>query len=83
MITDAPMDDLQWEAEAYDAARFRERDASCLACGRHMVTTAALGSCGRLVAFTQIVATEMRASALSFRAGVKARAGGMPGPSVL
>ncbi len=55
VITDAPMDDLQWEAEAYDAARLRERDASCLATGRHMVTTAALGGSGRLVAFTQIV----------------------------
>lgn len=55
MITDAPMDDLQWDAEAYDAVRLRERDASCLASGLHMVTTAALGGCGRLVAFTQIV----------------------------
>ncbi|HSL09675.1 MAG TPA: GNAT family N-acetyltransferase [Pseudonocardiaceae bacterium] len=55
MITDAPMDDLQWDAEAYDAARLRERDASCLACGLHMVTTAAVDGAGRLVAFTQIV----------------------------
>ncbi len=55
MITDAPMGDLRWDAEAYDAARLRERDASCLACGLHMVTTAAVGGSGRLVAFTQIV----------------------------
>ncbi len=55
MITDAPMDDLQWDVEAYDAARIQARDASCLVSGRHMVTTAALGSSGQLVAFTQIV----------------------------
>jgi GNAT superfamily N-acetyltransferase len=54
MIIDAPMDNLQWQAEAYDAARMRERDVTCLACGRYLVTTAALGSSGRLVAFTQI-----------------------------
>jgi GNAT superfamily N-acetyltransferase len=55
MSTDAPMDDLQWEAEAYDAGRMGARDASCLACGLHMVTTAAVDSTGQLVAFTQIV----------------------------
>lgn len=55
MSTDAPLDDLQWEAEVYDAARMQARDASCLARGRHMVTTAAADSAGRLVAFTQIV----------------------------
>ncbi len=55
MSTDAPLDDLQWEAEAYDAGRMRARDASCLACGLHMVTTAAVDSTGQLVAFTQIV----------------------------
>ncbi|MGH3981262.1 MAG: GNAT family N-acetyltransferase, partial [Pseudonocardiaceae bacterium] len=54
VITDAPMDDLRWDAEAYDATRLRQRDISCLATGRHIVTTAALGSSGRLVAFTQI-----------------------------
>jgi GNAT superfamily N-acetyltransferase len=55
MITDAPMDDLRWDAEVYDAVRLRERDASCLACGLHMATTAAVDARGRLVAFTQIV----------------------------
>lgn len=55
MSTDAPMDDLQWGAEAYDAARMRARDASCLARGLHIVTTGALDGAGRLVAFTQLV----------------------------
>ncbi len=53
--TDAPLDDLQWDAENYDAARMQARDASCLACGLHMVTTAALDATGELVAFTQLV----------------------------
>jgi hypothetical protein len=48
MMTDAPMDDLQWDAETYDAARLRERDASCLACALHMMTTAAVDGCGFL-----------------------------------
>lgn len=54
MSTDAPMDDLQWEAESYDSARMRERDAVCLARGCHIVTTGALDEGGRLVAFTRI-----------------------------
>ncbi|MGH3929335.1 MAG: GNAT family N-acetyltransferase, partial [Pseudonocardiaceae bacterium] len=55
MVTDAPMDDLKWEAEAYDATRMREREASCLARGLHTVTTGALDDAGRLVAFTRII----------------------------
>ncbi|MGH3966331.1 MAG: GNAT family N-acetyltransferase [Pseudonocardiaceae bacterium] len=55
MSTDAPMDDLNWEAEVYDAARMRARDARNLACGLHMITTAAVDGTGQLVAFTQIV----------------------------
>lgn len=55
MSTDAPLDDLQWDEEVYDAARMQGRDASCLACGLHMVTTAAVDSTGQLVAYTQIV----------------------------
>lgn len=55
MSTDAPLDDLQWDPEVYDAARMQARDASCLACGRHMVTTAAVDGTGQLVAHTQIV----------------------------
>lgn len=55
MSTDAPLDDLQWDAEVYDAARMRARDARGLACGLHMVTTAVVDGTGKLVAFTQIV----------------------------
>jgi GNAT superfamily N-acetyltransferase len=55
MSTDAPLDDLQQDEEVYDAARIQARDASRLACGLHMVTTAAVDNAGRLVAFTQIV----------------------------
>ncbi len=55
MSTDAPMDDLQWDAEAYDSARIRGRDTTCLARGLHVLTTGALDEAGRLVAFTQIV----------------------------
>ncbi|MDQ4102679.1 MAG: GNAT family N-acetyltransferase [Actinomycetota bacterium] len=55
MSTDAPLDDLQWQAEAYDAARMRARDARNLACGLHTVTTGAVDGTGKLVAFTQIV----------------------------
>jgi GNAT superfamily N-acetyltransferase len=55
MSTDVPLDDLQWKAEAYDAARLQAREDSCLARGLHLVTTAAVGITGQLVAFTQIV----------------------------
>lgn len=39
MSTDAPLDDLQRDAEVYDAARIQARDACWLARGLHMVTT--------------------------------------------
>jgi GNAT superfamily N-acetyltransferase len=55
MSTDAPLDDLQWDPEVYDAARIQADDASSLARGLHMVTTAAVQSTGKLVAFTLIV----------------------------
>jgi GNAT superfamily N-acetyltransferase len=54
MSTDAPLDDLKWDAEVYDATRIRARDACWLARGLHMVTTAAVVATGWLVAFTQI-----------------------------
>lgn len=55
MSTDAPLDDLQWDEEVYDAARMQATDASRLACGRHMVTTAAVDGTGALVAQTKII----------------------------
>lgn len=54
MSTDVPRDDLQWEEEAYDAARVQARDACWLGRRQHNVTTAALDRTGRLIAFTQI-----------------------------
>lgn len=54
MSTDAPLDDLQWDPEVYDAARIQAHDARSLARGLHSVTTGAADSAGRLVAFTQI-----------------------------
>lgn len=54
MSTDAPLDDLQWEQETYDAARIQARDACWLGRGQHNVTTAAMDRTGRLVAFTHI-----------------------------
>lgn len=54
MSTDAPLGDLQWEEEVYDAARIQARDACWLARGQHNVTTAAQDRTGRLVAFTHI-----------------------------
>ncbi|HJT03053.1 MAG TPA: GNAT family N-acetyltransferase [Pseudonocardiaceae bacterium] len=54
MSTDAPLDDLQWEQETYDAARIEARDACWLGRGQHNVTTAAMDRAGRLVAFTHI-----------------------------
>ena len=55
MSTDAPLDALQWDAEVYDAARMQADETSSLACGLHMVTTAAVHSTGQLVGLTQIV----------------------------
>ncbi|MGH3773474.1 MAG: hypothetical protein ACRDRW_19130 [Pseudonocardiaceae bacterium] len=55
MSTDAPLDDLRWDAEVYDAARMRACDASRLARGQHLVTTGAVELTGRLVAFTTLV----------------------------
>jgi GNAT superfamily N-acetyltransferase len=55
MSTDAPLDDLRWDAETYDAARMRACDARQVARGLHPFTTAAMHNTGRLVAFTQIV----------------------------
>ena len=54
MSTDVPRDDLQWEEEAYDAARVQARYACWLGRQQHNVTTAALDRTGRLIAYTQI-----------------------------
>ena len=55
MSTDAPLDDLALEEEAWDAERLRETFARTLASGRRVVESAARHvPTGRLVAFTTI-----------------------------
>ena len=41
MTTDAPMDDLQWEQEVFDADRYRGRDAVMVARRNRAYTSAA------------------------------------------
>jgi GNAT superfamily N-acetyltransferase len=55
MSTDAPMDDLSWEPEAYDAQRIRDREAALAPRGRRIYTTAVVHEeSGRLVGFTEL-----------------------------
>lgn len=55
MTTDAPMGDLAWEPEVWDASRYREKEAEALALGRRRVAAGAIErSTGRLVAYTDI-----------------------------
>ncbi len=55
MSTDAPLDDLQWEEEIYDAARIQGRDTCWLGRGLRVITTAAQDRAGRLVAHTHLL----------------------------
>jgi GNAT superfamily N-acetyltransferase len=57
MSTDAPLDDLQYGPEHYDAARIAARDAAKRARGIRRTVTAARAPDGRLAAFTVIVQT--------------------------
>ena len=54
MSTDAPRDDLHWDAEHFDADRLRALDASRAARGARRTVTAARAPDGRLVAYTDI-----------------------------
>jgi len=55
MSTDAPMEDLAWEAETYDRERIREREAVFAARGRRAYTTAVVHDrTGRMAGFTQL-----------------------------
>jgi GNAT superfamily N-acetyltransferase len=55
MNLDAPLDDLRWGAEHYDAARIRAREAAMDARGMRVVVTAAVDDAtGRAVAFTEL-----------------------------
>jgi GNAT superfamily N-acetyltransferase len=57
MATDAPLDDLHYGPEHYDAQRIRNRDAMWRARGTRSITTTARGPDGRLVAYTVILCT--------------------------
>lgn len=55
LSTDAPMDDLDWQAEVWDAARYRESEARATAQHRLWVTSAARHvASGSVVAYTDI-----------------------------
>ena len=55
MSVDVPLEDMDWDAEQYDAARIRAREESIMAMGRRRVTTAARhDASGRLVGYTDI-----------------------------
>ena len=55
MSTDAPMGTIEWEAEVWDAARYREREDELLARGRRRIAAGAVErATGRLVAYTDI-----------------------------
>jgi GNAT superfamily N-acetyltransferase len=55
MSTDAPLEDLDWEPEAWTAARYREQESAIAASGRtRLVTVARHDESGRIVAFTDI-----------------------------
>lgn len=55
MSVDAPLEDMDWGPEKFDAARVRAREDSIIAMGRRRVTTAARhDATGRLVAYTDI-----------------------------
>ncbi|CAN5658966.1 GNAT family N-acetyltransferase [soil metagenome] len=56
MSTDAPMEDLDWEPEVFDADRVRGRDAACAARGMRRYTTAVRHEqSGALVGFTTLI----------------------------
>jgi GNAT superfamily N-acetyltransferase len=55
MVTDAPMGDLAWEAEQWDAERVREAEHEAMVTGRQWVTTGARHvASGQVVAYTDI-----------------------------
>ena len=55
MSVDAPLEEMEWDAERYDAARVRAREECMVTMGRRRVTTAARHEAsGRLVAYTDI-----------------------------
>jgi GNAT superfamily N-acetyltransferase len=59
MTTDAPMDDLRWEQEVFDADRYRARDAAMAGRGNRSYTSAARhDASGALVGTTTLVVAD-------------------------
>lgn len=55
MSTDAPMGELEWEAESWDAERVRAKDRAMAAWGRRLYTTAAIhDASGRMAGYTTL-----------------------------
>lgn len=55
MSTDAPMDELEWEAEAWDAERMRAHDRTMAAWGRRIYTTAVVHEAsGQMAGYTTL-----------------------------
>jgi GNAT superfamily N-acetyltransferase len=55
MVTDAPMGDLDWEPEVWDAKRYRDKEDEAIARHRRRVAAGAVErATGRLVAYTDI-----------------------------
>jgi GNAT superfamily N-acetyltransferase len=55
MSTDAPLEDMDWEPEVWDAARYREKEAAAIARGRIRVGTLAVEEAsGQVVGFTDL-----------------------------
>jgi GNAT superfamily N-acetyltransferase len=55
MSTDAPLEDMDWEPEHWDAARYREKEEAAMARGRVRVATLAVHEAtGTAVGFTDI-----------------------------
>lgn len=55
MSTDVPLEEMQWDAEQFDAARVRAKEEAAVARGRlRLVTAARDASAGRLVGYTEI-----------------------------
>jgi GNAT superfamily N-acetyltransferase len=54
MSTDAPLGEMDWEPEVWDAARYRAREAEAMAQGRTRVATLVVSEAGRAVGFTDI-----------------------------
>lgn len=54
MSTDAPMGEMDYEQELWDAARYREREQESQVCGRRRIATAVVHESGQVAGVTDI-----------------------------